>query len=222
MYYQALRLIYSDYCQVSLEHNETFQKLLQSWKITRAIPLEQSSDVLADSNNSSFPIFQDFCKIFKISSYFDIQFTFDGEDIVFSSHKALLALRSCFFRALFEFEQSDCIVIKTVSSSIFHIVLEYICTDQCSINLENVVEILEAADHYDLPYLKLKCTALISEHLEEATVISLYEKSKVIHCKSLSRICIDFMLKLQILPSRLPEFATVPFSMRNELLLYSN
>lgn len=220
LYFQALVLVYTDYCQVSLQHNEKFQDLLKSWKITRATQIDQNSDN-PEEGPVLTPLFQDLRSIFKDSSYFDVRFTFENEDISFSSHKSLLALRSSFFRAMFEFEKSDVVLIKTISPQIFYCILEYVCTDHCSINLDNVVEILEAADHYNLPGLKLKCTDIISSNIEEATVISLYEKSKLYHCKELSRTCIDYILKLKILPSRLPEFTHIPTAMQSELLLYS-
>ena len=222
---QALQLIYSDYCQVSLQFQKKFESLLLDWGIERAQLIQNIDEDQNDNADDSLsPLYRDMKISFASSLYYDVSFTFPSNDIILHAHKELLATRSEYFRAMFSFNPELTMVpITTTDYPIFSLILEYISTDSCNINTDNVIELLEASDLYSITRLKLQCAHLISQHLEESTIVAIWEKSKKHNCPQLESNCLDFLIQFSKQkggPHRIPEFTYLPIDCQQELQLF--
>ena len=89
-------------------------------------------------------------------------------------HKVVLASRSSYFKAqLTNWDKDESVLeIKIVSSEILKIVLEFIYTldVQSQINNNNVVELLQAANIYDLKLLREECVMFLKLRIREGFI----------------------------------------------------
>ena len=92
-------------------------------------------------------------------------------------HKVVLASRSPYFKAqLTNWDKDESVLeIKIVSSDILKIVLEFIYTldVQSQINNNNVVDLLQAANIYDLKLLREECVMFLKQRISAVNIIEI-------------------------------------------------
>ncbi|VDI51179.1 ankyrin repeat and BTB/POZ domain-containing protein 1 [Mytilus galloprovincialis] len=133
-------------------------------------------------------ITNDLVKLFNSSMLSDIQFDVNG--VKFLAHKAILCVRSEYFRAMIHFEgnalqaQSP-IKLKDVEPGVFPVVLHYVYTNrirtQCS---PHVLPVWRLADRFSMDGLKALSVLQLSTSLPIDNVIDIY--LKVIHALPVS------------------------------------
>lgn len=68
---------------------------------------------------------------------------------------------------------SESIPILDISASIFHQLLEFIYTGECSLHSENIIELYMSSNQYRLSDLKQLCESYIQDNLEVNNVIEI-------------------------------------------------
>lgn len=108
----------------------------------------------------------------------DVTFTVEGHTVY--AHKFML-VRCSYFRALFLGEMMESkmsnVRIELVSHAIFLQVLEYLYTDQLRIQLEDAMELFEAADLFCIPRLKTMCEKRMLQSINVDNAASIFHAS---------------------------------------------
>lgn len=136
---------------------------------------------------------------------FDVTFQVAGE--TFRAHKNILKARSPVFKAeLFGAMREstaaagDCIQIDDMLPQVFKAFLHFLYTDLLPYGLMERHEavamaqhLLEAADRYDMPRLKLMCEDMLCRHIEVSTAATTLVLAEQHNCKALKDACIEFL-----------------------------
>jgi len=105
-------------------------------------------------------------------------FWIECSDETFSCHRAVLATRSSFFRALFnsnmDESKSGRMVVVDMSSDTIRDVLMYIYTGRVEEIDTKAMDMLEAADRFDLSGLKKACEEFLIGTLDKENVLDLF------------------------------------------------
>jgi leucine-zipper-like transcriptional regulator 1 len=140
----------------------------------------------------------------------DVRFIVDGKEVY--AHKAILAIRSEYFRAMLcggmresmmidaaspSSDESPPIELQDVSYSVFLKVLEFLYTDNLSrdTSLEVGIHLLIASEQFMLDRLKAICEDLIRRDISTETVVSILVASHRHHAAGLKEIAFEFILR---------------------------
>ncbi|KAM9306593.1 kelch-like protein 10 [Pholidichthys leucotaenia] len=107
------------------------------------------------------------------------------EDIEFKIHKIILLNLSPYFRALFlhwASSQQKVFNIPGISASIMELIFEYAYTGLVNVTVENVQELLLAADHLEVMDIVQICWNFIENELAPKNCISIWQFTNVIFC----------------------------------------
>jgi hypothetical protein len=120
----------------------------------------------------------------------------DGELVMAS--KFVLAANSTVFKAMFceQFTEKDAkeVVIPDVASRPLRTLVRYMYDRSLELkDVEHAIEVLYAADKYDLQQLKLKCGEYVSDYIGDDNVLSILEVVDQLHLNVLFEECIDFL-----------------------------
>lgn len=95
----------------------------------------------------------------ELSFLSDFTVIVDGDQ--FKTHKAILAYRSEYFKAMLSHDtiesQKSQVEIKDVKPEIMQNILEYFYTSKLNINLDNLQDLLEAGTRFQLDSILLLC-----------------------------------------------------------------
>ncbi|CAL4933544.1 unnamed protein product [Urochloa decumbens] len=133
----------------------------------------------------------------------DVTFKVAGE--TFRAHRNILAARSRVFKAelLGEMREStatgDCIQIDDMLVEVFKALLHFVYNDslpEMEVQEEAVMaqHLLEAADMYDMPRLKLICEDKLCNHLEVSSVATSLALAEQHNCQGLKDACMEFLI----------------------------
>ncbi|CAN6311066.1 unnamed protein product [Urochloa humidicola] len=133
----------------------------------------------------------------------DVTFKAAGE--TFRAHRYILAARSPVFKAelLGEMREStvtgDCIRIDDMLVQVFKALLHFVYNDslpEMEAQEEAVMaqHLLEAADRYDMPRLKLICEDKLCNNLEVSSVATTLVLAEQHNCLGLKEACIEFLI----------------------------
>lgn len=95
----------------------------------------------------------------------DVTFCIDNEYV--AAHRLILASRSDVFDTMFYKFKNACngmVYIDDISMGVFRQLLNYIYTNHIELNHENVIEVLYAANKYNLLFLEERCEQFIYDH----------------------------------------------------------
>eukprot|EP00794_Sanderia_malayensis_P007965 gene7965-8823_t len=112
---------------------------------------ENSADELLIGDVTSF--YEDMQSLISNKQYSDVKLIVTGSDEVIYGHKAILAARCDYFKALFASSKSDSYEynVDGILSNHFKVLLEFIYTNCCrELNGDNVFHILAAANRFSL------------------------------------------------------------------------
>jgi hypothetical protein len=139
----------------------------------------------------------------------DVRFTVEGKEV--HAHKAILAIRSEYFRVMLcggmresmmsdaspSSDESPPIELPDVSYSVFLKVLEFLYTDNLSrdTSLEVGIHLLIASEQFMLDRLKAICEDLIRRDISTVTVVSILVASHRHHATGLKEIAFEFILR---------------------------
>lgn len=105
----------------------------------------------------------------------DITFVVGDEKQPIHAHKLVLAARSAVFRGMFdtpmkESKQKEFFIDATYEA--FFSVIQYIYSGKILVNAEQLPEVLNLANYYDLSVLKSSCSSRLEKGLNESNVCS--------------------------------------------------
>ncbi|CAK8695986.1 unnamed protein product [Clavelina lepadiformis] len=110
----------------------------------------------------------------------------------FEVHKCVLGVASDFFRKMFTSnmrERNEAAAnITDVSATIMEIVIEYMYTCRVKITDENVYELLEAADYFQLDEIKNFCSCHLQENISEINCIMKWSFARRYNIMSLVKL----------------------------------
>ena len=121
------------------------------------------------------------------------------EDMRFNCHKVVLSAASPYFKALFEHSNTDTqlihtITLETVSASGFMALEDYIYGSELNITLENVVEVLEAADFLQFREVVEVCSDVLLQHIDLDNCIAMEQLGSAHMCQSLADASYSYII----------------------------
>ena len=129
-----------------------------------------------------------------------MQFTFAFfQNHEFSCHRIFLAASSDYFRALFTHDvekgTSSRIVLDGISPDGFHNLLQYMYTHELTIDLENILDVLEAADFLQFRPVVEKCALMLLQHITTFNCLALHQIGESHLCSALADAAYNFILR---------------------------
>jgi len=142
--------------------------------------MQRSSEV--DRNTLRVSLHADIVQSWKDGTFSDLTLV-DDAGVHHKVHKVVLASRSSYFRAqLTNWDKDEKVLnVKIVSSEILKVVIEFIYTldVQKQINNSNVVDLLQAANIYDLKLLREECVHFLKHRISVANIIEVLSFSHI-------------------------------------------
>eukprot|EP00090_Calanus_glacialis_P047120 TRINITY_DN9582_c0_g1_i1.p1 TRINITY_DN9582_c0_g1~~TRINITY_DN9582_c0_g1_i1.p1 ORF type:complete len:933 (-),score=247.46 TRINITY_DN9582_c0_g1_i1:82-2880(-) len=142
--------------------------------------MQRSSEV--DRNALRVSLHADIVQSWKDGTFSDLTLV-DDAGIQHKVHKVVLASRSSYFRAqLTNWDKDEKVLnVKIVSSEILKVVIEFIYTldVQKQINNSNVVDLLQAANIYDLKLLREECVHFLKHRISISNIIEILSFSHI-------------------------------------------
>lgn len=145
-------------------------------------------------------LLNDFRKLINDAETADVCFLVEGKEV--HAHKAILAVRSQYFRAMLfnghmrESADNSPVEIRDVSYPVFCKVLEYLYTDNvCNATLEVGIHLMVASELFMLDRLKSICEDLIRGEISTDNVISILVASHQHNALGLKEIALEFILQ---------------------------
>ena len=136
----------------------------------------------AERNAMRLSLHSDILQSWKDGNFSDLTLV-DDAGCEHKVHKVVLAARSPYFRAqLTNWDKDKSVLeIKIVSSEILKIVLNFIYTleAQAQINNQNVVDLLQAANIYDLKLLREECVMFLKQRISAVNIIEILSFSHI-------------------------------------------
>ncbi|XP_062581076.1 speckle-type POZ protein B-like [Saccostrea cucullata] len=155
----------------------------------------------------------------------DVQFSVDGR--IFHGHKAILTVRSDFFRAMFcdqmrESRANEPIELKDVSADAFGIILHFIYTNEIAQNSDwlLLLEIWRVADQFCLDGLKSISFINLCSNLNTENVVDIYVEAstKLPLIEDLMTAAMGFMRSKMDEVVRQPNFTSLPKDVMVEII----
>ena len=113
-------------------------------------------------------------------------------------HKAILKLRSKYFRSMFQEQCAEnnqsVIEHEQFSYHVYRAFLEYLYTDQIHLRAENIHELLDLAVTYSDSVLRDRCIPLLKSGVKIGNVVSIYSTSIKHDLKELEQFCVKFVM----------------------------
>jgi hypothetical protein len=145
-------------------------------------------------------LLNDFRRLIDDSETGDVCFLVEGKEVY--AHKAILAVRSQYFRAMLfnghmrESSENAFVEIKDVSHLVFCKVLEYLYTDTVSnANFDVGIHLMIASELFMLDRLKSICEDLIRGDIGTENVFSILVASHQHNALGLKEIALEFILQ---------------------------
>ncbi|KAF8653758.1 hypothetical protein HU200_061874 [Digitaria exilis] len=124
----------------------------------------------------------------------DVSFNIDGE--MFHAHREVLAVRSPVLKALM-----SSITLHDIAPATFRAMLQFMYTDALPGDeeledspSEMLLQLLAAADRYELDQLKLMCAQKLGDNVSIDTVAAILTCAEMYSCSELKNKCIDFFV----------------------------
>ncbi len=144
----------------------------------------------------------DLGKLLKSGFLSDI--TFRASEVKFRAHRAILAARSSYFRAMFASQMREAatadseIDVPDVEPRLFELVLRYLYTSSLDLTQDglDLLRLLELCKFYFLEELLTQVTQFLVENLDLENVIPLFDGAMVLESEILKFACLDFIVRL--------------------------
>ncbi|VDH92906.1 Hypothetical predicted protein [Mytilus galloprovincialis] len=129
----------------------------------------------------------------------DVHFIFPGDfSIRIPAHKMILAVRSPVFKTMFyetPLQNDENIEIPDIYPAVFQSMLRYIYTDQLNLNDKTVIQMLYAAEKYQIVSLIFQCEDFLQRNLGINNACTIYNQAKVFSLKELKNKALHFIVK---------------------------
>jgi hypothetical protein len=125
------------------------------------------------------------------NAFSDVIFLVENER--FAAHRWLLLCRSKFFRRMFSAQHERVIEITGIKPSIFRLVLEYIYVGNVNVPYDAAVELLIAAEVYELERLSLMSQSVLERRLHVHNVCRILNIADSYDIEHLRHACVFFV-----------------------------
>lgn len=116
----------------------------------------------------------------------------------FKCHKLILATSSPYFNAMFQSGLRESIenrvFIRNLDEKTVQTVIEYIYSGSVTISWDNVEEVLEAGNLFQVEALKDRCVQFLKRNLEPSNCIGVWRLGEKLNCGSLASVAKDMIL----------------------------
>ena len=140
----------------------------------------------------------------------DVVLMVDGEE--FPVHKGVLAANSNFFLAMFTTDMLEKGKMKTcincVSAEAMGSLLEFMYTGRIHINLDNVIELLEASNFLSIVKVKKACCQFLENIVDLENCLAIRSIADVFCCDGLSRVVTKYIYQKFLDVSKTEAFMT--------------
>jgi hypothetical protein len=127
------------------------------------------------------------------NAFTDVIFVVDEERELFAAHRFVLLCRSKFFRRMFTTVREKVIEITGIRPQIFKLVLEYLYVGNVTIAYEVAVDLLIAAEVYELERLSLMAQSVLERRLHVHNVCHILSIADSYDIEHLRHACIFFI-----------------------------
>lgn len=139
---------------------------------------------------------ENFTDLLEDKEFSDVKIVAGGKE--FHGHKAILAVRSPVFKAMFQAEMIESkrnqVTITDIAPEIFAELLRFIYTDSVQgLDKNSLMGLLAAADKYDLAKLKAMCESALCDNIGEETVTEMLIAADLHRAEQLKRATIGFI-----------------------------
>ena len=140
---------------------------------------------------------EDLCELFNTSNFSDVVFVVDG--VRFPAHKAILAIRSPMLYAMFGCGMRESsateVVVDDIDKDVFQEILRFIYSGHVSLEMLETqpMQLLAAADKYDLYRLKCICENLLFERMTCEDCADVLVAADMHNASALKSRCLSFM-----------------------------
>lgn len=174
--------------------NEYFSKDDENFK---DFTLFKSTMDLSPPKSQAEKVFAEFSKCKRSGEFFDFTFKFRGKE--FQIHKMIFAAQSSVFRKIFtdglENTSNSISQLKNISEETFQSFLDYFYTGKVETSVD-VMEMLDLASEFDVPELKIICTARILTQLDESNAVSIFILAHRNQSEELKQMSFKFVKKI--------------------------
>ncbi|XP_044590446.1 speckle-type POZ protein B-like [Cotesia glomerata] len=179
--------------------------------IVSKVPLEETHKV-SDSIKELYAT--------KLAS--DITLVVDNKK--FLAHKALLMVRSPVFSAMFTSDMRETkeneVKINDIDPNIFEKVLKFIYIDQIDqINDNDVVDLLDAAEKFQLPSLKRMCERSVIQFLNTENAVRLATLGDLYHSEVILKCATEFIVANIFQVSKTLEYEALKINLNKKVLI---
>jgi len=187
--------------KVSFEKNLLCEYLIEdTLTILTDISMFDKQHVLT-SNDDNNPVpkcnlSDDFSKMLESGYFSDVTLYVEGKPVL--AHRNILSARSRVFKAMFEHQLTESntgeVQIEDMEFSTVKLMLEFIYTGNTpELTTETAMNLLSAADRYELERLKVICEEYLCKHLDEDNCLDVLVLSDL-HCSDKLRLsCMKFI-----------------------------
>jgi len=91
------------------------------------------------------------------------------------------------------------IELMDIDKNIFTALIEFLYTGECTVDVDNITDLLYCAHQYQCSDLELKCCALLKEHIDDNNIGTIYEITRTHHLDALKQECTNYISEKTIL-----------------------
>lgn len=197
-----LEFVYKDRCRVSRANGKALLSLAERFGVPRLARLchnaLSSTTSRGDTASPLERLGNELLQVLDRPQLSDITFLAEGHRI--QAHRAIVAARCPYFKALWhagmrESEERE-LSVGEIEAGVFTDVMKYIYSGQVEFNPDTVVELMAAANQYQLVQLKRRCEKYIIQAIDEDNVESLREAGELYGAPLLVSCCKRFVSAL--------------------------
>eukprot|EP00164_Ancoracysta_twista_P002019 GFYU01002662.1.p1 GENE.GFYU01002662.1~~GFYU01002662.1.p1 ORF type:complete len:364 (+),score=37.02 GFYU01002662.1:159-1250(+) len=138
----------------------------------------------------------DYRRLLNNPEFSDLEFMVEGKKI--HAHRVILTARSECFRAMLTSGMKESrerqVFIDNIAHDVFWSVLEFIYTEECAISPDKAMDILEAADRFQLDSLKEMCEDVMAKCIDMDNVADMIQEADRHMAHRLKRECLDYVI----------------------------
>ena len=135
-------------------------------------------------------VFHDFKQYYINKRFTDITVIVEENNI--SCHRLILAANSSYFRAVFNYSNDEQIHLPGITVKSFLLLLEFMYTSSISLDINNAIEVLEAADFLQMRDIVEACSSLLLQAINVSNCVQLMQVGECHMCISLAEYAQKF------------------------------
>ncbi|XP_070563769.1 kelch-like protein 24 [Ptychodera flava] len=179
-----------------------FERTLNSHVDSKGACSEQNAEGASDpvfkfrdSSHSAF-VLQGLNHLRLSKKFTDVVLCAGDEEI--TCHRAVLALCSCYFNAMFSHDMQEShiqnVTLNGVQPSILSTIIEFLYTGEIDITEQNAQAVLEAASLFQISSLEAACSIFMREHMDPSNCIGILQFADLHNLTDLYKKAEDFSI----------------------------